>query len=290
MDQQFNFLEKEVDKEVIEKTFKNIDKFNEKYRINKFIFDEDIEKRYMRLGVGLDVNTDQPKVKTAPKPKVEPTTHPKKETKPKTKTVKTNPAQKEPKFVEVKVNPKPNEVIVKEKTEKIKVPKEKEVENVIKNKEIGIKDRKTEKAYIFDNEGKVVFEKSGNKTGVKFTTDELSKMKGNVLTHNHPNGTSFSSEDIKVACDWNLKEVRAVGNNNIYAMKMKDGSNFNTELWDKKISSEFDKQLKLAENDHYDQLKRNKITIHEYTRRVYNQTWDNLVKNVPEIEFRMEGI
>jgi SPP1 gp7 family putative phage head morphogenesis protein len=55
MDQQFNFLDTEVDKEVIEKVFENINTFNEKYRIAKWIFDEDIEKRYVKLGVGLDV-------------------------------------------------------------------------------------------------------------------------------------------------------------------------------------------------------------------------------------------
>jgi hypothetical protein len=56
MDQDFNFLENEVDEDVIKKVFKDIDNFNEKYRISKWIFDEDVEKRYVKLGVGLDVN------------------------------------------------------------------------------------------------------------------------------------------------------------------------------------------------------------------------------------------
>jgi NAD+--asparagine ADP-ribosyltransferase len=267
--------------------FSDIDTFNDKYRISKFIFDEDLEKRYLRLGVGIDVNAPKPPITKTPKVKV--TEVPKKYVKKPTQKVVKELTKKEPKFVDIDVGSKQGKALSKEVKEKIK-PAPKEVENLVRNKEVGIKDRKTEKAYIFDKDGKVVFEKSGNKNGVKFTTDELSKMKGNVLTHNHPNGTSFSSEDIKLACDWNLKEVRAIGNNNVYVMKMKDGSNFNTDIWDKKISSEFDKQLKLAETEHYDQLKQNKINIYEYTKRIYNQTWDNLVKNVPEIEFRMEGI
>lgn len=47
-------MDEAMDKEAIEKVFKDIDKFKEKYSIPKFVFDEDIEKRLMKLGVGVE--------------------------------------------------------------------------------------------------------------------------------------------------------------------------------------------------------------------------------------------
>ena len=53
MNQNFSFSENEVDSKVIKKVFKDIGTFNEKYRISQFILDADIEKRLMKLGVGI---------------------------------------------------------------------------------------------------------------------------------------------------------------------------------------------------------------------------------------------
>ncbi|MDY0385661.1 MAG: minor capsid protein [Methanolobus sp.] len=47
MNQEGNFHKELVDDRVVEKAFENIDRFNEKYRISKFILDKDIEKRLM---------------------------------------------------------------------------------------------------------------------------------------------------------------------------------------------------------------------------------------------------
>ncbi|WP_177188103.1 minor capsid protein [Methanolobus profundi] len=47
MDQEGDFLKELVDEKVLEKAFENIERFNEKYRISKFILDKDIEKRLM---------------------------------------------------------------------------------------------------------------------------------------------------------------------------------------------------------------------------------------------------
>ena len=54
MGQNFKTMDEAMDKEAMEKVFKDIDKFKEKYSIPKFIFNEDIEKRLMRLGVGVE--------------------------------------------------------------------------------------------------------------------------------------------------------------------------------------------------------------------------------------------
>lgn len=54
MDHNGVFLKELADEKVVEKVFENIDRFNEKYRISKFILDKDIEKRLM-LEKGLKI-------------------------------------------------------------------------------------------------------------------------------------------------------------------------------------------------------------------------------------------
>jgi SPP1 gp7 family putative phage head morphogenesis protein len=52
--QNFKPLKEHLDKDLVKGTFKNIDVFNDKYRIDQFILDEDIEKRLIKLGVGIE--------------------------------------------------------------------------------------------------------------------------------------------------------------------------------------------------------------------------------------------
>lgn len=47
MNQEGEFLKELADEKAVEKAFENIDKFNEKYRISKFILNKDIEERLM---------------------------------------------------------------------------------------------------------------------------------------------------------------------------------------------------------------------------------------------------
>jgi SPP1 gp7 family putative phage head morphogenesis protein len=71
MNHDFSFSSTEIDSKIVKQVFKNIDTFNEKYRIDRWIFDEDLEKRYMRLGVGIDVNAPKPPITKTPKIKEE---------------------------------------------------------------------------------------------------------------------------------------------------------------------------------------------------------------------------
>lgn len=69
--QNFKPLKDELDKDLVKGTFKNIDKFNDNYRIDKFILDEDLEKRLMRLGVGIEGEVPKA-IKKVTVPKVKP--------------------------------------------------------------------------------------------------------------------------------------------------------------------------------------------------------------------------
>ncbi|MDD4521706.1 MAG: minor capsid protein [Methanosarcina sp.] len=52
--QDLNPAEEGIDSDIIKKTFKNIEKFKDDYAIPQYILDEDIEKRLIKLGVGVE--------------------------------------------------------------------------------------------------------------------------------------------------------------------------------------------------------------------------------------------
>lgn len=63
--------------------------------------------------------------------------------------------------------------------------------------------------------GEVVLTKRGTRNQVSFTAEEVARLENGTLTHNHPRGSSFSPEDIKFASGNNLKQIRAVGRNEL---------------------------------------------------------------------------
>ena len=80
----------------------------------------------------------------------------------------------------------------------------------IESFESKIINQKYESAAVYVN-GKEVFSKDGNSNSVSFSEQEAKQMKDGVLTHNHPQGRSFSYNDISTYVQTGLKEIRAVG-------------------------------------------------------------------------------
>ncbi|NDF13368.1 MAG: hypothetical protein EB060_11220, partial [Proteobacteria bacterium] len=79
-----------------------------------------------------------------------------------------------------------------------------------------IRGSKSEVAVIFNPDGKELFRVNGIENKVKFTDQEYSKFSGKIVTHNHPSdsgklGTTFSDQDLALAINANLKELRLVG-------------------------------------------------------------------------------
>ncbi len=73
-----------------------------------------------------------------------------------------------------------------------------------------------EKAIIVDDNGTIIFEKSGTSTAIQFSQSELSRMKGYKLIHNHPSGATLSFQDVMLAMEYELKEIVAVSGKGIY--------------------------------------------------------------------------
>lgn len=75
-----------------------------------------------------------------------------------------------------------------------------------------------ETAIIYYPDGSVNFKKKGSLDTVKFTANERKKMNGCVATHNHPNGTVQSPDDIMMLRTVNLSEIRACNSKGAYVV------------------------------------------------------------------------
>ena len=78
-----------------------------------------------------------------------------------------------------------------------------------------------ETAIIYKPDGTKCKSLKGKKSSVDFTKKQISEMKDCVLTHNHPNGTVFSPEDINIMRNGELAEIRACNGRGAYVLRAK---------------------------------------------------------------------
>jgi len=99
--------------------------------------------------------------------------------------------------------------------------------------ERGIAGGERETAVVVDRNGVEVVRRTGGRDAVTFTPDELSKMSGGTLTHNHPSTISQSGlvlkdippsgQDAALFLGQKLEELRAVAQNYVYSLKLRKG-------------------------------------------------------------------
>ena len=70
---------------------------------------------------------------------------------------------------------------------------------------------------VVNDQGKVVFRQTGERSRIQFTKEELERMKGmSVFTHNHPKSTSLSFPDLVVCVKNNIGQMRAIAPNSYH--------------------------------------------------------------------------
>lgn len=82
-----------------------------------------------------------------------------------------------------------------------------------------ISDGRSEIAVLFKPDGSEAFRKNGDASSVTFSESERNQMIGCILTHNHPNNTPFSHNDISFLLDNGLEEIRAVVKGETYILQ-----------------------------------------------------------------------
>ncbi|MBC8586621.1 hypothetical protein H8705_13660 [Oscillospiraceae bacterium NSJ-64] len=154
----------------------------------------------------------------------------------------------------------------------------------IKNDEKRLVKRKNETAIIYGPNGETLFIKNGGARSVSFTRSEVKKMKGGILTHNHPENTTFSPADIYVLMRSQLSEIRATTKGGTYILRqpLVWDERFNTK---QKILAEYFKLEKEIEPDIYLRRKSGEITVEQY-----NQIYQHEILKKLSEQFGLEYI
>ena len=159
---------------------------------------------------------------------------------------------------------------------------------VVKEVEKGIRNGRDESAVCVDSEGKVLFQKGGDSSSVKFTASECSLMDGCTLTHNHPNNGALSPEDILCFVGNSCERVRAVGpEGSLYEISR--GDDYSTShgyTFVQEYASAFEDAHKFAQKDlnargYAERVRSGEVSYDEANaeyKRVANEYMDNFAK------------
>ena len=154
-------------------------------------------------------------------------------------------------------------------------------QNNLKSFENRIKDNNFETAGVYNEDGELIFEKEGNINSVTFTDSELDliKKEGYVFTHNHPTSKSFSKADISFLIGHDLKEMRAVGDDGVFSMKLLK----NDAITDVKFVLQYEvsrKYSKIMTDNWFNSNDGTKDwVVDEANRMIVTKTWDHLSKS-----------
>ncbi len=131
-----------------------------------------------------------------------------------------------------------------------------------------------EKGMAFDSDGKTIFEISSNRSDeIEIDDNTLSKLKGNIFSHNHPSGNTFSKDDLVTGfLRGKAKEIRATTPQGITFI-LRPNEN-NTELLTKKLVAEYQQVLLRAIRQFKEkctrEIRAGIMTLDEYNSNSYN--------------------
>lgn len=146
---------------------------------------------------------------------------------------------------------------------------------------------KKERAVLYDATGKRVLIKKGDESSVTFTASDIKRMENGVLTHNHPHGTTFSCADINMLLKAKLAEIRAVGEDGAFSLKMNPHWPSEINSW-RKLKQEYDFIEKAVEPAVRKRLEAGEIDLLTYNRIYQNQILTEFAQKYG-FEYRFEG-
>jgi hypothetical protein len=154
--------------------------------------------------------------------------------------------------------------------------------------ERGIRSSDYETAYLYDKNGKLIAQQSGNKDTVNLSPAMLNQMRGSILTHNHPGGSSFSRQDIAVAVNHGLAEVRAVTSERTYSMVM-DNDKWNAQTWDR-LNSIIKEHYAKKYNKYNILVNNGTITETQLQKQFFHEVWQSVAQEAGGLKYSWENI
>lgn len=169
------------------------------------------------------------------------------------------------------------------------LPGQRQARRQLRVTEQRIRTQPFESAYVYDSNGTLVLQKDGQQYSVTFTDAEIARMKGAVLTHNHPRGlaypasdprsvgNSFSLEDLLLAAVANLAEIRAVTPKRRFSLRPGPGRSWPDE---QVIRAEFVTIYQQVYTQSLQQIRAGALTVEQAEARHLDEVWRIVAKRL----------
>ena len=154
-----------------------------------------------------------------------------------------------------------------------------------------------ETAIVLDGAGNVVLNVSQGVYGsVSFSREEFYAMRGNVVTHNHPNDSSFSPADLKVLFGSRAAEMRAAGDSGLnYSARLNPNftgwNGLDYQRINDKIDSSFNRELQKQRSKMQELYNRGDVsTLEEFNLGMFHMTNKRLAsRKTNPFEYSVSG-
>ena len=150
-----------------------------------------------------------------------------------------------------------------------------------------IASRNTERCYVLDPAGNVIFTRDGTHDQIAFTTQECKLFKGNTFTHNHPRGTSLSPKDIQLACHSEMAEIRAVGMTFCYSVMPPPGG-WNDQVWNATLQPAIQYYNSEVQSEFLGLIRAGLLTLDEASFRHWHEVWTRVAQKTG-LQYRRES-
>ena len=155
--------------------------------------------------------------------------------------------------------------------------------------ENSVRNNNFESGFIVDKNGKILMNRRGGKDFVQLTDSEARSLKGNIFSHNHPSGDSFTGDDIAVMIRSEAIGARAVTNEFNYVMKSNPAlREFGADRVFKTWKNEYDIRIARITK----KIKTGKITFDEGVKEgkfISHDIWTGLSKDFG-FDYKREAI
>lgn len=161
----------------------------------------------------------------------------------------------------------------------------------IAREEAKIRNQPIEHGIIIDPvTGEKLAHRTGTATTVSFPPQEMGYLKGRIITHNHPNfgkwkepdpraqGFSFSDTDIRTACYYEVKEVRAVSKGYTHSMQPPKGG-WNKDYYDRQVAPAYNRNSQKVYNEMVNDIYAGKITPEQAEVEYHNEVWKRTARD-----------
>ncbi len=174
---------------------------------------------------------------------------------------------------------------------KTKPEKVEDIEATIRNDEAKIANQKVESCFAYDKDGKVIFKKTGAKSSITFTEEDINNMLKNGVTHfthNHPGDTSFSADDIRMACKFKVAQIRARGPQHLHILNAPEGG-WDMDYYKKTISPAYARVNDKVYKETLNKLTYKEITLDEANYTHFHKVWTAVAEELGLIYKRLKA-